>query len=95
MPVLPGVQSVLNAGTSLQLATQLFGATEVCVQNIGDVAGVVRIVSPLGYETYLPVNAGQFQCVTHDFAGVPVSVTNLTSAPMSVTSKLPTTSRAR
>ena len=95
MPVLPGVQSVLTAGSSLQLATQLFGATDVCVQNIGDVAGVVRIVSPLGYETYLPVDAGQLQCVTHGFAGVPVTVSNLTQAPMAATSKLPIAARAR
>ena len=91
MPVLPGVASVLSAGTSLQLATQLYGATNVCVQNTGDTAGVARIVSPLGYEIYLPVNGGQVQCVLHSFAGLPVSVSNLTSAPMTVTSKLPMT----
>jgi hypothetical protein len=83
----------VNASGTVQLATQLFGDSTVCVQNVGDVAGVARIASPLGYVVYLPVNAGQAQCVTHSFSGVPVDVSNLTSSPLSAMSRLPLAAR--
>ncbi|MFD7610741.1 hypothetical protein [Streptomyces sp. NPDC059828] len=73
-------------GSNADFPTWFFGATRLCVKNLGTQYGEARVQTRLNAPPeYIPVQAGRTLCVSRWWGGVPINVRNNAQAPLSVT----------
>jgi hypothetical protein len=82
-----GPSYLLRYGDSADFPTWFWGATRLCVDNLGSSYGEAQVQTRLGAPPeWIPVQPGTTRCISRWWGGVPITVTNVSNSPLRATS---------